>query len=158
MDKMKMSPPWIQYCNMIDAMFGLDPEIKVLINDDGRNVKLFVDNPKKADAISQLLPSEKVIGNEKVCIEVIPGDTQVKRDSLFETAFAGNPAFSYAKTVDEVFTNPITYVVFAKKVVQYWNDNLGDVNGNISTLYQNIARDLFENCDGVCFCTDNKNE
>ena len=156
MDKMKMSPPWIQYCNMIDAMFGLDPDIKVMINDDGRNVKLFVDNPKKADAISQLLPHEKVIGNETVRIEVIPGDEQIKRDLLFETAFAGNPAFSYAKTVDEVFTNPITYVVFAKKVVQYWNDNLGDVNGNISTLYQNIARDLFENCDGVCFCTDNK--
>lgn len=52
--------------------------------------------------------------------------------------------------------NSFTYVVFEKEVVQYWNDNLADYNGLTSTLYQDLAKEIFEdaNLDGVYFCTD----
>ena len=53
-------------------------------------------------------------------------------------------------------TNPLHYVVFKNRVVQYWSDNLGDINGNTSTLYENIARDVFGETDNVCFNTDTK--
>ena len=43
--------------------------------------------------------------------------------------------------------------VFAKEVVQYWNDSLSDPYGKVSTLYQDIAKDIFEDTDGVMFCT-----
>ena len=33
----------------------------------------------------------------------------------------------------------ITYVIFKNCVVQFFNDNLNDAHGLISTLYQNIA-------------------
>ena len=39
--------------------------------------------------------------------------------------------------------NSFTYVVFEKEVVQYWNDNLGDINGLRSTLYQDLAKEIF---------------
>jgi hypothetical protein len=43
--------------------------------------------------------------------------------------------------------------VFEKKVVQFFNDQLDDINGNKSTLYQDIAKDVFEKHEGVYFCT-----
>ena len=48
------------------------------------------------------------------------------------------------------------YIVFKNKVVQYFNDDLKDVNGFCSTLYQKIAKDIFaENgCETACYCTD----
>jgi len=47
-------------------------------------------------------------------------------------------------------------VVFKNCVVQFFNDNLNDAHGVISTLYQNIAAEIFEdaNLPGVHYCTD----
>ena len=58
--------------------------------------------------------------------------------------------------IEGVFVNPIHYCVFKKEVAQYWGDNLGDPHGNVSTLYQEIAKDIFGESGGVIFCTDNK--
>ena len=51
----------------------------------------------------------------------------------------------------------MTYVVFKKEVVQYFNDSLGDIHGVCSTLMQDIAKDIFEDTEGVYFCTDTEN-
>ena len=50
-------------------------------------------------------------------------------------------------------TNPLTYVVLKKEVVQFFNDNLNDIHGLETTLYQTIAKDVFDGT-GVFFCTD----
>ena len=50
------------------------------------------------------------------------------------------------------------YVVFENKVVQFFNDDLSDIHGNKSTLYQEIAKDIFGDCDNIYFCTDTKEE
>ena len=52
---------------------------------------------------------------------------------------------------------PFTYVVFKNCVVQFFNDNLNDPHGVLSTLYQDIAREVFGDCGmagGVAYCTD----
>ena len=54
--------------------------------------------------------------------------------------------------------NVLTYVVFTNKVVQFFNDNLNDIYGNVTTLYQEIASDVFDIESGVFFCTDFKKE
>lgn len=159
-EKLNLSAPWVTLYRQIDAMFGGDPDVTVVYTaGDGEDptIKLFIDGQDKADAISQLLPESYDFGGVVVSVMVIPADRAVSRESLFRTAFEGNPAFSYALTVDGVFANPITYVVFKNKVVQFWNDNLGDINGNETTLYEDIAPELFgmsEIAEGVCFCTD----
>ena len=50
----------------------------------------------------------------------------------------------------------MTYVVFKNCVVQFFNDNLNDCHGLISTLYQDIAAEIFEdaNLNGVYYNTD----
>ena len=49
-----------------------------------------------------------------------------------------------------------TKLVFKNCVVQFFNDNLNDAHGLISTLYQEIADDVLVNIDfhGVYYCTD----
>ena len=153
--KPTIAPPWIQYVNKLIALFGEDPDIDISYDNDSHLVMLKVNNQAKADAIDHLLPAAKQFGNVTLVISVVPSNTSDTKADLYNIAFDGNPAFSYVKHVDGVFTNPITYVVFNKEVVQYYNDDLGDVNGNCTTLYQDIAKDLFDD-EGVYFCTDSR--
>lgn len=152
---LKLSSPWVTYYNEIKALFGEDPDIRVEYDEDENEVKLFVEDQEKADALSQLLPPAKAFGNVVMKITVIPANRLKESQSvLFEKAFKGNPAFSYMASAESIYCNPITYVVFKNKVVQFWNDNLGDINGNMSTLYQNIASDILGETTNVFFCTD----
>jgi len=90
-----------------------------------------------------------------VTVTVVPANKEsASKIQLFRTAFEGNEAFSYTATAEGIYTNPISYVVFENEVVQYWNDDLSDINGLCSTLYQDIAANVFENHEGIYFCTD----
>lgn len=153
MGKVKLAPPWITLFNEIKAMFGNDPDITVEYNEDNNDIRLYVNGQEKADAITQLLPTERKYGNVVVKVTVVPANKLGKEKlSLFRKAFEGNPAFSYVKDIPGVFS--VSYVVFKNKVVQFFDDNLGDINGNRSTLYEEIARDIFEDVAGIYFCTD----
>ena len=154
MANMKIAPPWIQYVNKLIALFGRDPEIKMEYDNDGVEVKIRVTNQRKADALTQLLPPAKEFGSVALKITVIPANLGAGTASLFKDAFHGNPAMNDMQTVTGAFTNPVTYMIFDKKVVQYYNDDLGDLYGNRSTLYEDLAREIFESHDGVFFCTD----
>ena len=153
-ENIKLSSPWVTYYKEIVAMFGEDPDIKIDFDEAENTVKLFVNGQDKADALTQLLPMEKEFGNVVLYIEVIPANKQPSKIDVYRKAFDGNPAFSYSATIEGIMSNPISYLVFRNKVVQFYNDDLGDINGNKNTLYQDIAEDLFENHDGICFCTD----
>ena len=88
-------------------------------------------------------------------IQVIPADNgELDGAELYKKVFSGNPAVKDIVTVDTPF-GKVTYVVFAKKVVQFFNDQMDDLHGNKSTLYQECARDVFITLDrDAFFCTD----
>ena len=154
-ERMKLSKqsPWYEYYSQITALFGQDPEIEIIYDEEAQEIKLHVDNAVKADALTQLLPAEKEWGGVKLKITVVPSNDPESMVSLFQKAFDGNPAFSYTEHVDNAgFT--ADYIVFAHEVVQYFDDNIGDVNGNKSTLYEAIAREVFDVPAGTFFCTD----
>lgn len=148
----KMSPPWIVFANKVRALFEQDPEIKITFNEDSNELKLLVNGQTKADALTKLLPAEKKFGNVTLKITVIPSNALKGTSELFLDAFYRNPALIGYVPASGVFD--VNYLVFQKKVVQFFSDNIGDVNGNISTLYENIAREVFEDSQGVYFCTD----
>ena len=140
-------------------MFGEDPDIRIESMDDGMRIRLLVCNSDKADALTQLLPDHYDLGSVTVNVEVVPDNGfDNARSSLFVRAFANNPVMSRIVTLGEVFTNPITYVVFRKEVVQFWNDNLGDLHGNVSTLYQDLAGDVLGDQDGILYCTESEED
>lgn len=152
---LKLSPPWYFYYRKINALFGEDPNVLVQYEEDENVITLRVNGQEKADAIAKILPTEKVFGNVTLRINVVPSNKEPSNIELFQRAFEGNPIFSYALSVDTGMTsNTFNYCVFRNEVVQIWNDNMGDVNGNVSTLYENLAREVFEDTDGILFNTD----
>lgn len=157
MDKVGMSSPWIKFYHEVDALFKEDPEVRVLFDEGNYTIKLYVGNLDKAEALTQLLPAEKTYGNITMKITVLPanklGESKL---GLFQKAFEGNPALSYVRSVNGLFN--CNYVVFAHKVVQFFNDDMSDVNGNCTTLYQEIAKDVFGDVPGISFCTDIEKE
>lgn len=157
MARVKLSAPWDEFYNEVNELFRYDEEVRVVFFEEQKTIKLFVDNPEKAEALQKLLPQKKEWGKVVLLIEVIPSNKEKKTEltrSIWSVAFTGNTAVSFIYTIDGIFSNPLTYVVFVNEVVQYFNDNLGDINGNRSTLYEDIARDVFENVDATFFCTD----
>lgn len=154
MSEVRLSPPWNTYVRKIKALFEEDPEIKVEYDDENIKLKLFVENQNKADAIQQLLPEKKEFGNVTLYVEVIPANRPQKKIDLFRKAFEGNPIFSYAVSVSDLSSNDYNFVVFRHKICQFWNDQLNDINGNVSTLYENVAREIFEDHEGVFFNTE----
>lgn len=150
-----LSSPWVQYANALRAFFGEDPDIDFEFDEDENKVTMRVGNQEKADALMELLPAEKEFGNVKLTIDIVPADGESRSDAeLVAAALYGNPILSFIRTVDGVMSNRLTYVVFAKKVVQYFNDNLGDIFGNRNTLYQDLAKEIFGDLEGVYFGTD----
>lgn len=158
-NKVKLSPPWVTYANEIKALFGDDPQVRIEFRDkeesDPYTLKIYVDgNLSKYEAIDALLPDSIVFGNVTLNIAVIPPNTSNSSTAdLIEAAFEGNPALSFIRRISSPF-GKFDYVVFKNKVVQFYNDEMGDINGNRSTLYQDVAKDVFGSLDGVYFCTD----
>lgn len=154
--KLNLSAPWTNFYREIQALFKDDPDIQLVYDEDNYVVKMFVEGEEKAEALSKLMPTERAFGNVILRVQVIPAnEDEVSRVDLFQKAFKGNPVFSYAKTTELTpMSFGASYVVFKNKVVQYFNDDLSDVNGLRSTLYQDIADDVFGTYDGVYFSTE----
>ncbi len=156
--RLKISPPWVTYVNEIIALFDEDPQIAINYNDKKRSLVLATNNGNKAEALRRLLPWQKEFGNVILKIGIDGPTTNIAfptNEDLFNTAFEGNPAFAYAISIEGILTN-FTYVVFKNTVVQFFNDNLNDIHGIVSTLYQDIAAEIFEDANlfAVCYNTD----
>lgn len=151
---MKLSAPWVNFYRELEALFAQDEEVRVVYQEESNEVQLYVENARKADALTQLLPAERTFGDVVLKITVIPAnDIKVTKADLFMEAFDGNPAFRYIQHVESV-VGSFDYAVFENRVVQYFNDDLSDLNGNKSTLYQDIAKDVFNEQSGIFFCTE----
>ena len=158
MSKISLSAPWTVYYRKIQALFEQDPEINILYDEDNATIRLYVDNEEKGRALDLLLPTEVVFGNITLHIAIIFANNRVESSnkSIFETIFSGNPILKYVQEVRIPCSNTMTFIVFKKEVVQFFNDDTGDIHGLESTLYENIARDIFKKTTGVYFCTDNE--
>lgn len=154
----KKSAPWVTYYREVNELFKKDKKVLVVFDEENVELKIYVDNPAKASAIQYLMPTEKEFGNVTLKIDVIPANGKTLRDvntsnilTIACDAFLDNDAVYMVTDVRSAFD--LVYVIFRKEVVQYFDDNLGDINGNCSTLYEVIARDVFNDM-GIKFCTD----
>lgn len=150
--------PWVEHFRKIEIFFAKDPDIRVEYNNDVPCVKIFIDNQDKYEALSRVLPTEKSFGKVILKIKLCPANFEAMSPiDFFRKAFKGNSAVTDIITVPSEATgsaNDFNYIVCKKEVVQYHNDTLADPHGTCSTLYQDIARDIFGDIGGVYFCTD----
>lgn len=165
MAKLNLSPPWVVYYRKLSAFFKEDSEVRITYDEIEQEIKLYVDNAEKAVALENLLPSEQVFGNVTLYITIVPANKttfdsvkaaySTNSSDIIHICF-NNKAVTGIKIVDGIMTNRMTFVIFKKEVVQYFTDDIGDYHGICSTLYQDLAKEIFGNIDGVFFCTDNE--
>ena len=168
MANLKLISPWRNYYHEIQAFFKEDPYVTVVFDEDNMEIKLFVQASDKAEALTQILNPEKTFGETTVKVTVIPPNT-VTRDvklmmkSMIEAeeferviniALDCNRLFNNVRVIKGLLGFNAIYVLFNKKVVQYYNDNIGDLNGIKSILAEDIARDIFVSHPGVFYCTN----
>ena len=163
--RLKILPPWSVFVKELMAMFDDDPQIAFNVNWSGSNpsVTLATNNGEKAAGLKLLLPESKQFGNVTLKITIdcdkVPNIVFPTAKKLFETVFEGNPAFVEVITPENYWYVDFTYVVFANKVVQISVDNILDPRGMVSTLFEDIASEIFanrtyRNTGGIAFCTD----
>ena len=154
-DNLQLSPPWVTYYKELQMLLGRDREIYLVFDQEEMKVKVYVDNIAKAEALEQVLAESKTFGNVMMNVEVIPSNNvrYTAGGNVYDDAFDGNPAFSYSREAALPVIDRLCYVVWAREIVQFFNDNLGDVNGNATMLYEQIARDVLKAAPGVYHCT-----
>lgn len=163
-DKMKLSPPWITYYHKVQALFEKDDSVTVEFDEDNYCLNIIVERDiEKGEAIQKLLPSTKVFGNNimKINVITIQEPKQILTAQIFANAFKNNPVVEDVISASDILRDDQTYIMFQNKVVQFFNDNISDYNGVCSTLYQDIAEDVFRDFTDVHYCTStnvNENE
>ncbi len=154
----KKSAPWVTYYKEVNELFKKDKDVFVVFDEENVELKIYVKDQIKASAIQYLMPTEKEFWNVVLKIDVIPANGKELREvstsnivTIACDAFRDNDAVYMVTDVRAVFD--LVYVIFRKEVVQFFDDNIGDINGNCSTLYEVIARDVFKDI-GIKYCTD----
>lgn len=157
MARLKLSPPWSVFYDEVTAMFKKDPEVKVVMDEENYTISVFVNNPKKSAAIAEILEQERKFGRIILKVVVPPPNDEVftfeNGVELYKAAFDGNRALSFIQPKTCIFDTSF-YVVFKNEVVQYFIDDISDIHGFCSTLYENIARDIFVGEEMPNFNTD----
>ena len=171
MAKLNLMAPWDEFYHEIDTFFKDDPDVMVLYDEDVKEVKLLVKYAVKAEALSEILIDEHDFGGVKLKVTVVPANGYIPKDvskhvknlvgdedyqKLYCQALRNNENLKDVKFIQGVPGFNALYVIFTKRVLQYYADNLGDYNGMRSTLAENIARDIFKMFPGRFFCTDVK--
>lgn len=156
----KLSAPWQTYYKELSLLFEHDDEVRIIYDTETQIINIYVDNVVKAEAMAAALPTAKEFGTVTLEINIIPSNKvnmfKASKGKGFVDLFKGNLIVDEVVVVEGIMSNPITYVIFKKEVVQYFNDDLGDANGMCTTLYQDIAKRVFEDHEGVFFCTNTK--
>ena len=161
--RLKIAPPWVTIIHEIEALFDGDPQIACNVVYEAPNPKIILacNNGDKVAALQQILPTEFNFGGITLTVGIdgVPSNRAfLNKKELFEVAFDKNPAFAYAVSPsDEGYAwFSMVYVVFKNCVVQFFNDNLNDCHGVMSTLYEDIAREILTGpaVNGVYFNTD----
>ena len=153
--ELNMVSPWAEYLNQLEAFFKEDDDVRVEYDNEAMVIKIYVDGAAKAEALSKLLPTSKKFGNVEIKVNIIPANPlDTSRIGLFKKAFEGNRAVADIETISDISSNDFNFIIFKPEVVQYYNDDLSDFNGICSTLYQDLAKELFGETEGCYFCTD----
>ena len=155
-NKMKLSSPWITYYHKVQALFEKDDSVTVDFDESNCFLNIVVkEDTEKGEAIQKLFPSEIVFGNNimKINVITIKKEIQMSIAQIFVNAFKNNPIIEDVINKSDILRNDQIYVMFQNKVVQFFNDDIYDYNGVCSTLYQDIAKDVFKDFADVHYCT-----
>lgn len=161
--KLNMEAPWYSYQKKIAALFEHDRDIivgPVEMNKATETYEMGIEvrNHQKFIALDTLLRKEVSFGNVKLVITLYDEENatnSVNTMMLYNTLFSDNPLVRDI-IVNKDFTNTDhEFIRFEPEVIQFFNDDISDYNGNWSGLAQDIAKEIFYSPSEsrIHFCT-----
>lgn len=166
MMNLMIEAPWHTYQKKVKALFESDPDINVgdiyepenCENDYAFDIE--VKNHDKFMALSAVMHGVKEFGNVRLGVVLYDEENSDKHPGyeLFKTIFKGNRIVKDLKTITDQAGVEHVYVRFQPEVVQFFDDDLSDFDGNWNGLAEDIARDVFDEDWSVNFCTANVKE
>jgi hypothetical protein len=156
--KLVQKSPWQSYFHKLVNLFSGDPGIEVKQSGDGADIHFYFQDEQKMEALNRILGPKAVFGNFVVSHHYHLPNAMVAPAAQedYKVLFEGNHNVSRVVEGGNPVIGKRTYVVFKPEVVQWFDDNLMDVNGNRSTLMEDIAREVFDQGfqQGASFCTE----
>ena len=162
MNKLNLQAPWQTFAKKLKALFAHDSDIEVsdiyrAEDKDGvQIIDVSVLNHEKFVALDRVLVKEKCFGNVRIVINLfdLENDKEDPGIAVFKAVFKDNPVVAEIVSKPDITGTDWNYVCFRPEIVQFFNDDLTDVNGNFTGLMAGIAKEVFEgNHRGVNFCT-----
>lgn len=162
MINLKLEAPWYTYYKMLNALFEQDDEIIVFPieeYDDGvcdYAIHIDVRNHEKYVALDRVLPAYKAFGSivVRILLYDVENNSTDPGVELYSTIFKDNPIVKDIRTCVDGLNVVHSYVEFVPEVIQFFDDDISDYNGNWNGLAEDIAREVFENDgSGMNFCT-----
>ena len=158
----RLEAPWYTFRKKLNALFEFDPQVTVgdVRESDIEGVdyilEIEVTNHDKCAALDRALRYEKHFGNVVLRIKLIDkeGESENQDVNLYRTIFSGNPIVKDIRQLTDFAGVVHSYVRFQPEVVQFFDDDISDYNGNWTGLAKDIADSVFEkDHHGVNFCT-----
>lgn len=147
MNNLKLSSPWETYRNKLAAFFELDECVTVgdvTDIDGGKTVTVSVTNRQKAAALEKVLRKRVEFGNVVLTVTVYDASGEETLADVLKAAFAYNETVRRVMTgTDHTGTEHI-FVICEPDVVQFFNDDISDYQGNFNALAADVARELFD--------------
>ena len=158
----RLEAPWNTYQKKVDALFRQDPDIEVgelYPEEDGSfGLDIEVMNHEKFLALDRMMPAQVKFGNVKLMIHLYDEENEELSETspldLLKIIFEGNPIVKDTKVATDPSGVPHMFVRFVPEVVQFFDDDISDYNGNWNGLAEDIAREVFDGkANEVNFCT-----
>lgn len=166
MIKFNIEAPWYTFQKKVTALFANDPDIYVgdVYEPDNEDIDYAFDievrSHEKFVALDRVIPAKKQFGNVTLGIVLYDEENNDVHPGyeLFNTIFKGNSIVKDLKTVTDRAGIDHVFVRFEPEVIQFYDDDLTDYNGNYNGLAEDIAREVFGDAWAVNFCTVDKRE
>ncbi|NLF25348.1 MAG: hypothetical protein GX589_06785 [Deltaproteobacteria bacterium] len=149
-----ISPPWYRVQKLYANSVGASPCVTVreLTNRTQRRYNLRIDacEDQVAEALTSVFRRRWKLGGVTLIVKVydsqgklvIPGTSQTLKER-FNNALKDNPYIHKVHTVNSPLTHLNMVAVECKKeIIQFWNDNIGDLYGNENYVAADVFREI----------------
>ena len=163
----KLEAAWWQIYKELKIFIGDDPEVEISDMDESAEpayrFTISSQNEAKITALSRVLINHYDMGNITLDIdfEHIRNDEDATREITkydIEAAFQGNPHYVSTQVTTKGMFADLCYVIFAKEIIQFFNDDLSDLYGNENIIVADLARERCNLGQNMYFCTANGSE
>jgi hypothetical protein len=149
-----LSSPWEIHLKKVRELLRGDGAVtSVTYDEDGHEIRVFVNGNDKAEALQHVFDDHLDFGNVKVDVTFIPSNDEPDEAEYFRRAFEGNQLFCGILRATTPQGYEQDFAVFEPAVVQYFSDDLGSAFGLATTTVEQLAKDLLV-CGDVRICSE----